>query len=71
MSKYMEIAQMNLCSKDTRSPEYKELYFDYLQEDCPTPAPVPRSDCYCDNCFNGRDNLAVIIIDLLSKNSTL
>jgi len=47
-----------LCSYDKRSPDYLDL----IDED--DPEPVPRVDCFCDNCFNGRDMLALEIIKL-------
>lgn len=41
----------NLCSYDNRNPYYDEEY-----------ARTPRQDCYCDNCFYGRDKLAIEIL---------
>lgn len=45
----------NLCRYDTRNPYYDAEYDSDF---------VARSnDCYCDNCFYGRDELAISIID--------
>ena len=41
----------NLCTYDERNPLY----------DWPG---IPREGCYCDNCFYGRDKLAVEILRL-------
>ena len=46
----------SLCTKDRRYPMWNDLYGD--DEDIP----VPRDGCACDNCFNGRDRLAVEIL---------
>ncbi len=46
----------NLCSYDERNPDY-ETEYDSDRE--------PRKDCFCDNCFNGRDELAVEILRLI------
>ena len=47
----------NLCYKDTRNPLY---YHDPDEE-----PEKPRDNCYCDNCFYGRDELAVYILRLI------
>ena len=52
----------NLCYKDPRNPEYPSWYFD--EEDV---IPVPRSKCNCDNCFYGRDRLAIEILKLMDE----
>ena len=45
-----------LCEYDADHPDYG----DYIQhDDSPKPA---RGDCYCDNCFKGRDILAVELL---------
>lgn len=49
-----------LCSKDSRNPLYADIYGWQADE----PPPVPRVDCACDNCFYGRDKLAVEILRL-------
>ena len=51
-----------LCSYDPRSPSYADLTCSYDEED-PMPPPA-RSDCYCDDCFYGRDPLAREILRL-------
>lgn len=54
----------NLCIKDKRNPMYDDIYGGDLHDG--EPDPVPRGDnCYCDNCFNGRDKLALMICDLM------
>jgi hypothetical protein len=45
----------NLCWYDPRNPLYVE--------DSEDPIP-PRVNCFCDNCFYGRDALALEIIRL-------
>jgi hypothetical protein len=51
-----------LCNRDKRNPIWESLYeFDENP-------PEPRKDCYCDNCFYGRDKLALEIIRLQKKN---
>lgn len=51
-----------LCNKDPKNHE------DYIQEivynDWEEPIPEPRKNCFCDNCFYGRDKLALEIIRL-------
>ena len=47
-----------LCNKDPRNPMFHDLY-GYDDE-----KPVPREGCFCDNCFCGRDALALEIIAL-------
>jgi hypothetical protein len=46
----------NLCSYDTLNPSNFEEDGDRTQ---------PRNDCYCDNCFYGRDKLALLCIEAL------
>ena len=47
-----------LCYKDPRSPYYwKDPYSEEL--------PEPRKNCACDNCFYGRDKMALTILALL------
>ena len=41
----------NLCSYDKRNPYYDAEY-----------PKKPRPICYCDNCFNGRNKLALEIL---------
>lgn len=50
----------NLCCKDPRHPDFEGCY-GWMNDD-----PVaPRQNCSCDNCFYGRDKLALEIIKLL------
>jgi hypothetical protein len=44
-----------LCTYDPRNPDHIELGDD---------SPPPREACYCDNCFYGRDRMALHILDL-------
>lgn len=48
----------NLCTKDPRYPMYQDIY-GHDDE-----VPEPRKDCACDNCFYGRDRLAIEILKL-------
>ena len=61
----MELKEIysKLCCKDPRNPIYKDIYNkDWINfMDGP---PIPRVNCYCDNCFSGRDTLALEIINL-------
>ena len=48
-----------LCTKDRRSPHWNDIYGaddDDISE--------PRKNCACDNCYYGRDELALEIIRL-------
>ena len=56
--------EANLCSKDPRSPLYADIFLPLDPEEL---APVPRVDCWCDNCFSGCDTLAVEILRLKSE----
>lgn len=47
-----------LCYRDPRNP----LFNDYDSE-----TPEPRDGCACDNCFYGRDELALEIIRLRER----
>ena len=50
----------NLCMHAPESPYFNDLHgFDEPDE-----IPEPRKDCYCDNCFYGRDELALEILKL-------
>lgn len=44
-----------LCYYDKRNPN-NDINTDFPKE--------PRGNCYCDNCFHGRDRLALEIIAL-------
>ena len=43
----------NLCYNDPRNPMFSDLGDD---------APEPRKGCFCDNCFYGRDAMALVIL---------
>ena len=47
----------NLCAYDPRNPDYYDLYNDEAKRQ-------PRNNCYCDNCFYSRDELALEILRL-------
>ena len=47
-----------LCSYDTRNP-----FYGYITSEDDDPRP-PRTNCFCDNCFYGRDKLALEILRL-------
>lgn len=51
---------LNLCWYDSRNPDYIEPFDDDdLRQ--------PRDNCFCDNCFYGRDKLALEILRLQSE----
>lgn len=54
----LKIVLENLCAYDKRNPDY------LFEEDEPI---KPRESCFCDNCFYGRNKLAVEILRLLNK----
>jgi hypothetical protein len=51
----------NLCYYDPENPNNNLEAFD--SED----RPQPRKGCICENCFYGRDNLAIQILELQKK----
>jgi len=55
------MAYENLCHGDKRNPLWKDLYGFEDPEDIPD----PRDRCYCDNCFYGRDGMAVVLLEFL------
>jgi len=57
-----DLIKDNLCSNDPRSTFYIEL------DDDPRPA---RENCFCENCFYGKDKLAVRIAELEKVKITL
>jgi len=57
-----DLVKDNLCSNDPRSAFYIEL------DDDPRPA---RVNCFCENCFSGKDKLAVRIAELEAENNEL
>lgn len=52
----------NLCYNDPRNPHYNLWLYDY---DLDEAMPEPRKNCSCDNCFYGRDKLAMEILRLM------
>ena len=52
----------SLCTYDIRNP-YGYLSYDAVDDDEAVPAPRQQG-CACDNCFYGRDKLAMEIIRL-------
>ena len=50
----------NLCIRDKRNPHHRETFIEFTEEEIPP----PRENCYCDNCFKGRDKLALEILRL-------
>ena len=50
----------NLCYYDNRNPDNNNEFMD--KEDIPL-----KKDCYCDNCFYGRTELAEYILEILNK----
>lgn len=57
---YQEIVE-NLCTYDPRNPLFSQIHADDL-----APIPAPRDNCYCDNCFKGRDRLALELLEYLN-----
>ena len=56
-----------LCTYDTRNPYGVASYMteeELKEEGCKE---VPRKDCFCDNCFYGKTELALYILKLLNK----
>ena len=49
----------SLCAFDPRNP------FNCIDEDDSPRDPERKDDCYCDNCFYGRDKLAREILRLV------
>jgi len=52
---------IRLCWYDQRNPNFYEYYVGY------DPAEPRESGCACDNCFYGRDQLAMALIAALDK----
>jgi hypothetical protein len=51
----------SLCYYDKRNPD------SYWPPEDMDGAPEPRKGCSCDNCFYGRDKLAVYILELTKE----
>lgn len=49
------------CHRDYRHPDFESRFADEILL---SNEPTPRDNCYCDNCFSGRDKLAVEILRL-------
>lgn len=47
-----------LCTKDKRNPMFLACYGDLEEAELPP----PRVNCFCDNCFYGRDYLALEVL---------
>lgn len=52
----------NLCVYDPRSEYYKDMIRCGWR---PGDISAPRINCYCDNCFKGKDKLAIEILRLM------
>ncbi len=50
----------NLCYHDKRNPYHLDI------EDFDEFEILPRNNCMCDNCFYGRDELAMYILELMN-----
>jgi hypothetical protein len=59
---YTEVTE-NLCSFDKRNPMY-EFMFSMWDED---EKPKAKDDCNCDNCFYGRNVLALELLNYMEK----
>ena len=58
----LEEIHSNLCAYDKRNPDWNDLHGN--DDDDDDEVREPRKGCFCDNCFYGRDVLAV---ELLKK----
>ena len=60
-----------LCNKDSDHPDYFDQYGYLIEEDIKDgfepEIPPPRVDCFCDNCFYSRDELAVELLKYMEK----
>jgi hypothetical protein len=56
-----------LCYYDTRNPV--GVRCDMTEEEIKTEGytAAPKKQCYCDNCFSGRTELALYILELMAK----
>ena len=50
-----------LCIRDKRNPEHKDVFSELEDFEIPK----PKVDCFCDNCFHGRTELAEYILSLI------
>ena len=57
MSMTSEEIRTRLCIYDPRNPSSADLYAEEGDE-----VQQPRNNCFCDNCFYGRDELAVDLL---------
>ncbi len=58
----LEKVYEQLCVHDSRYPDFISIHRNYE----PNEIPAPRQNCFCDNCFYGRDTLALEILRLRS-----
>ena len=56
----VESVYESLCSYDSRNPLYEDLAYSFEGDE----KSKPRDGCLCDNCFYGRDRLAMEVIRL-------
>lgn len=62
----IETVLRSLCIADRRNPDWFIHYgFDEIED-----VPDPGKNCSCDNCFYGRDRLAMEILRLMENNTT-
>ena len=64
----IEEVKSRLCSFDTRNPDGMSLYMKcnpeiYDEEEISKLGEFSKEDCYCDNCFYGRHDLANYILE--------
>ena len=55
----------NLCVYDPLNPYYQEMMDIGMYDEGETPE--PRDNCFCDNCFYGRDKLAVELLKYIKE----
>ena len=60
MAEVTDEALEALCYRDPRNPMFLDFYD-------PEEAEKPRDNCYCDNCFSGKDLLALEILRLRER----
>ena len=58
-----KVVFQNLCIQDIRNPLHADIYGDHTPEEM---AEKAKMQCWCDNCFYGRNELALEILHLRS-----
>lgn len=58
LNQYEQHALEHLCCYDPRSTSY---FGEYAE------GTTPRTNCYCDSCFRGKDEMSLMILDLVER----